>query len=54
LNRRWIGIDITNLAITLIRHRLLDAYGEAIKDTYQVIGESVFLRDAEALAAEDP
>lgn len=27
LNRQWIGIDITHLAITLIRHRLKDAFG---------------------------
>ena len=27
LNRQWIGIDITHLAITLIKHRLHDAYG---------------------------
>ena len=54
LNRRWIGIDITNLAITLIRHRLKDAYGDDIEQTYQVIGEPVSVPDAEALAASDP
>ena len=26
LNRRWIGIDITHLAVTLIRHRLRDTF----------------------------
>ena len=26
LNRRWIGIDITHIAITLIRHRLHDTF----------------------------
>ncbi|MBK5296621.1 MAG: hypothetical protein JJE40_05630 [Vicinamibacteria bacterium] len=26
LNRRWIGIDITHLAITLIRSRLTDTF----------------------------
>ena len=54
LNRRWIGIDITHLAITLIRHRLRDAYGESIQGTYEVLGEPVSVPDAEALAAEDP
>jgi site-specific DNA-methyltransferase (adenine-specific) len=53
-HRRWIGIDITNLAITLIRHRLRDAYGEDVKQTYRVVGEPVSVADAEALAAEDP
>ena len=52
LKRRWIGIDITHLAITLIKHRLLDAYGaQAI---YQVIGEPEALPDAATLAAQDP
>lgn len=31
LNRRWIGIDITYLAITLMKHRLHTAYGDSIK-----------------------
>lgn len=54
LNRRWIGIDVTHLAITLMRHRLLTAYGEDIKDSYEVLGEPVCLTDAQALAASDP
>jgi DNA modification methylase len=54
LGRKWIGIDITNLAITLIRHRLKDTYGEQIGGTYRVLGEPVSLPDAEALAASDP
>ena len=54
LGRRWIGIDVTNLAITLIRHRLRDTYGDDIEQTYQVIGEPVSIPDAEALAASDP
>lgn len=51
LGRQWIGIDITHLAITLIRHRLHSAYGD--KATYKVIGEPVSLPDAQALAAQD-
>lgn len=54
LNRRWIGIDITYLAISLIRRRLRDAYGESIDETYRVIGEPAALPDAAALAASDP
>ena len=54
LGRRWIGIDVTNLAITLIRHRLRDTYGDDIEQTYEVIGEPVSPPDAEALAAADP
>jgi hypothetical protein len=52
LNRQWLGIDITHLAITLIRHRLRDAFGESAK--YEVIGEPVSLPDAEDLAKSDP
>ena len=52
LNRRWIGIDITNLAITLIRSRLTDTFGGAAE--YEVIGEPVSLPDAAKLAADDP
>jgi len=54
LGRQWIGIDITHLAITLIRHRLLDSYGPKILETLEVIGEPVSLPDAKALAQEDP
>jgi SAM-dependent methyltransferase len=52
LGRRWIGIDITHLAIGLIKHRLKDAFGARIK--YEVIGEPTSLPDAETLAREDP
>ncbi len=54
LGRQWVGIDITYLAIALIRRRLRDAYGESVDATYKVIGEPVSLPDAEALAASDP
>jgi SAM-dependent methyltransferase len=52
LGRRWIGIDITNLAISLIRHRLADTFGSAAE--YEVIGEPVSLPDAAQLARDDP
>jgi len=54
LNRRWIGIDITHLAIGLIKKRLVDAFGDSVRDTYEVIGEPEDLSGAEALAKEDP
>jgi len=52
LGRRWIGIDITHLAITLIKHRLRGAFGDQV--AYRVIGEPVSLPDAQELAASDP
>ena len=54
LNRRWIGIDITHLAIGLIRHRLRDTYGEHIEATYKIIGEPVDVSGAADLAVSDP
>jgi site-specific DNA-methyltransferase (adenine-specific) len=53
LNRRWVGIDVTHLAITLVRNRLRDAFGEAIEQTYRAIGEPTSLLDAVALAERD-
>ena len=52
LNRRWIGIDITHLAITLIRHRLHDTFGEDLRP-YEVVGEPKDLPSAESLALHD-
>ncbi len=54
LNRKWIGIDITHLAIGLIKSRLRDAFGDDISKTYEVIGEPVSVPDALELAKEDP
>lgn len=53
LGRRWVGIDITHLAITLQKYRLKDAFNiEAGKD-YQVIGEPVSVDSARQLAQDD-
>jgi NACHT-associated inactive Restriction Endonuclease 1/DNA methylase len=49
LKRRWIGIDITHLAITLIKERLKDTFEDDLTP-YQVIGEPADLPSAEALA----
>jgi len=54
LGRGWIGIDITHLAISLIKHRLQSAFGESIRDSYDVIGEPADLQGARALAQQDP
>jgi site-specific DNA-methyltransferase (adenine-specific) len=54
LNRRWIGIDITHLAIGLIKKRLDDAFGESVRSTYDIIGEPVDLPGAQRLAQDDP
>ena len=51
LDRHWIGIDVTHLAIGLIRHRLRDSFGDGIE--YEVIGEPQSVEDAQALAEQD-
>jgi len=53
LQRHWIGIDITHLAIGLIKQRLTDSFGEEIKKAYRVIGEPTDYAGAAQLAAED-
>jgi site-specific DNA-methyltransferase (adenine-specific) len=52
LGRRWVGIDITHLAINLMKHRLHDAFGAELAP-YEVIGEPTDLAGARALAEED-
>ena len=53
LNRRWIGIDVTHLAVSLIKHRLRDAFGEEVEKIYEVVDEPVDLPGARALAVQD-
>ena len=64
LSRKWIGIDITHLAIKLVKERLkntFDARPEdwrrrstaSAKPVYRVIGEPVDLASARTLAADD-
>jgi hypothetical protein len=50
LERRWTGIEITYLAISLIKSRLT-ALGSS---DYSVLGEPTTIDDAAQLAADDP
>ncbi|MFZ5453391.1 MAG: site-specific DNA-methyltransferase [Thermodesulfobacteriota bacterium] len=52
LKRRWLGIDITHLAITLIKNRLHDTFGPDLA-SFEVIGEPADLTSAQALAQEN-
>jgi site-specific DNA-methyltransferase (adenine-specific) len=54
LRRRWIGIDITYLAVDLIRKRMRHTYGDEIEDTYTVHGIPADSEGAAALFAENP
>ncbi len=51
LNRRWIGIDITHLAISLMKSRLRDSFGDELRP-YQIIGVPQDTASAQALAVE--
>ena len=51
LQRRWIGIDITHLAISLMKHRLHDTFGSELSE-YSVIGLPQDVASARALATE--
>ena len=50
LNRRWIGIDITHLAVTLMRHRLQDTFKGELKP-YEIIGQPQDLESAPGTGA---
>ena len=51
LGRNWIGIDVTHLAIGLIKTRLRDSFGDLAR--YEVKGEPTTAEDAAALAESD-
>ncbi|MBW2092400.1 MAG: site-specific DNA-methyltransferase, partial [Deltaproteobacteria bacterium] len=52
LNRKWIGIDLSQQALSLCKYRLRDTYGDRVK--YEIVGEPASLDEARALAARDP
>ena len=51
LGRRWIGIDITHVAISLMKSRLRDTFGTQLSE-YDVVGAPQDLESARALATE--
>ncbi len=53
LKRRWIGIDITHLAIALQKYRLKDAFNLMEKADYALIGEPQDVAAARQLAQDD-
>lgn len=52
LNRRWIGIDITHLAIALMRNRLESTFGDQLSP-YDVEGDPKDLAGARELASQN-
>ena len=53
LKRRWIGIDITHLAVALMKNRLRTAFDLHPGNDYQVVGEPADVGSARALAEQD-
>lgn len=51
LGRQWIGIDLTHLAIALMRNRLTGHFGDAAE--YDVEGQPNDMGSAQALALQD-
>lgn len=54
LGRRWIGIDVTYLAVDLIDKRLRHTYGESIRDAYELLGIPRDVGGAQALFDRNP
>jgi len=50
LNRHWLGIDVTWLAIDLVERRLKATYGSKVAGQYKVHGKPYDVASAEALA----
>ena len=51
LNRRWIGIDVTHLAVSAMKHRLHNTFGADLSD-YAIVGLPQDVESARALATE--
>jgi site-specific DNA-methyltransferase (adenine-specific) len=53
LSRKWIGIDITHLAVNIIKWRLKSVFGLEPKKDYQIIGEPEDFSGAKELALQN-
>jgi site-specific DNA-methyltransferase (adenine-specific) len=54
LNRQWIGIDITHLAVALMKNRLKTMFNIDPGTDYEVVGEPQDAGSARALWEQDP
>jgi site-specific DNA-methyltransferase (adenine-specific) len=53
LNRKWIGIDITHLAIALMKSRLRTSFFSKELKPYEIIGDPKDMASARALSEQD-
>lgn len=54
LKRRWIGIDLTYIAIDLIEKRLIHSFGDVVALSYEAHGIPRDLAGAQAMFDDDP
>ena len=54
LNRQWLGIDVTHLAVALMKSRLKTAFNLDPGADYAVVGEPRDVGSARALCEQDP
>ncbi len=52
LDRKWLGADISHLAIRLNVKRLIDSYGEGVKHNIKIHGFPADVASARELAAK--
>ncbi len=52
LNRKWLGVDISHLAVKLITKRLIDTHGQEVRNTFELFGFPQDLDSAKMLANE--
>ncbi len=53
LKRQWIGVDVTHLAVALMKNRLKTAFNIVPGTDYEVVGEPADVGSARALAEQD-
>ena len=53
LKRKWLGIDVTHLAVALMKSRLKTAFDIVPGRDYEVVGEPADVGGARALAEQD-
>ena len=53
LKRQWIGVDVTHLAVALMKSRLKTAFNIVPVKDYEVVGEPADVGSARALAEQD-
>jgi site-specific DNA-methyltransferase (adenine-specific) len=50
LKRKWIGVDISHLAVKLMANRLINAFGKDVKTTFEIFGFPKDIDSAKELA----